>query len=311
MNRRMMIATGSATLLANRLAPAVAQSGPVIRVGYTINDSGLEPVYAQEQGMFKAAGLNVELIPLQSVSRIAEALTTGAVDVGLIDCLQVANAILHGLPLAIFAGNVVFSKDSPTLVLVTEKSSAFRTAKDLENQTVGVVQLKSLSSSATQEWLRLNGADPAKVKFYELPFPDMNTALQRGVIAAACQGEPFLTAAKSEQRQLGVPFEAIGKAFYVNIYAATRPWLTANTAIARKLAQTFYDAGRWANGHRADSAAIESRYTKLPLETARTMARNTFSTSFDPSLIAPVLDLGDRYQLTPRLTTAAELIFSV
>ena len=204
MNRRSMLATGSAALLAGRFSTADAQTAtPVIRMGVTLNDSGLGPIYAQEQGFFKKAGLNVEIQPFANAGAAAQGVLIGAIDVGVVDCLQVANGFIHGFPVAAFAGNCMFAKTSPTLVMVTAKTSAYQTARDLEGQTIGVVGLKSLSSSATNEWLRVNGADPAKVKLFELPFPDMNTALARGTIAAALQGEPFLTAARADQRQLG------------------------------------------------------------------------------------------------------------
>lgn len=316
MNRRSLLAAGAVSGLATRIAPASAQtpspgSGPAIRIGITLNDSGLGPVYAQEQGFFKQAGLNVELQPFASAGSAAEAVIAGAIDVGVVDCLQVANAYIHGFPLAIFAGNCVFAKESPTLVMVTSKTGAIHTPRDLENQTIGVVAYKSLSSSAALEWLRVNGADPAKVKLFEMPFPDMNTALQRGTIAAALQGEPFLSAGKADNRVLGIPFEALGKAFYVNIYAASRPWLTANGPLAHRLATTFYDTARWVNGHRPETAVIESRFTKLTLDVARTMARNTFATSFDPHLISPVLDIGFKYQLIARQVNAQEIAFPV
>lgn len=314
MNRRTMFASGAAALMTAHGAPAFAQSaapGPQIRIGYTLNDSGLEPAYALEQNMFAQAGLNVEIQVFQNAGRIAEALSIGAIEVGIVDCINAANSFIHGLGLAVFAGGVQFSKDSPTLVMVTEKTSPYRTAKDLEGQTVGVVGLQSLSSSATLEWLRVKGADPSKVKLFELPFPDMNNALARGSIAAALQGEPFLSAARNEQRQLGVPFEAIGKTFYVNVYAAKRTWLQSNTPLAHRLAAVFYQAGRWANAHRPETAVIESKYTKLPLEVARVMARNLFSTAFSPQLIAPVLDLGARYGLTSRPVAANEIAYIV
>lgn len=311
MNRRALLGTGTAALLSTRFREASAQASPAIRIAITLNDSGLGAAYAQDQGYFLRAGLNVEVQPFGNASTSAQAITTGAVDVGLVDCLQVANAFIHGIPLAVFAGNCLFAKESPTLVMVTSKSSPIRGPRDLENQTVGVVNLKSLSASAANEWLRVNGADPAKVKFFELPFPDMNTALERGTIAAALQGEPFLSAAKANQRQLGIPFEAIGKSFYVNVYAASRTWLAANGPLAHRLAAALYDTNRWVNTHRADSAAVESRFTKLPIETARTMARNTFATNFDPQLIAPVLEIGARYQLIDRLVRASEIAYPV
>jgi NitT/TauT family transport system substrate-binding protein len=311
MIRSHVLGGATAALLAARLSAANAQTVAPIRIGITLNDSGLGPVYAQEQGYFHQAGLNVELQPFSSAAGAAQGVLAGAVDVGVVDCLQVANAFIHGFPLAVFAGGCAFSKQSPTLVMVTSKTGAIHTARDLENQTVGVVGLKSLSSSMATEWLRVNGADPAKVKLYELPFPDMNTALQRGTIAAALQGEPFLTAGKPDQRPLGIPFEAMGKPFYVNVYAASRTWLTNNGPLARRLAAALYDTARWVNTHRADTAAIESRFTKLPLETAQTMARNTFATAFDPQLIEPVLNIGAKYQLTERPVHAQEIAFAV
>jgi NitT/TauT family transport system substrate-binding protein len=311
MNRRMLLGTGTAALLSTRVSAARAQTNAPIRIGITLNDSGLGAAYAQDQGYFQKAGLNVDVQPFGNASTSAQAITAGAIDVGVVDCLQVANAFIHGIPLAVFAGNCLFAKESPTLVMVTSKSSPFHTPRDLENQTIGVVNLKSLSASAANEWLRVNGADPAKVKFFELPFPDMNTALERGTIAAALQGEPFLSAAKANQRPLGIPFEAIGKSFYVNVYAASRTWLAANGPLAHRLASALYDTNRWVNSHRADSAAVESKFTKLPLETARTMARNTFATTFDPQLISPVLDIGARYQLIDRVVRASEIAYPV
>ncbi len=311
MNRRSMLATGSAALLSSRFATASAQTSPVIRMGVTLNDSGLGPIYAQEQGFFKKAGLNVEIQPFANAGAAAQGVLIGAIDVGIVDCLQVANGFIHGFPVVAFAGNCMFAKTSPTLVMVTAKTSAYQSARDLEGQTIGVVGLKSLSSSATNEWLRVNGADPAKVKLFELPFPDMNTALARGTIAAALQGEPFLTAARADQRQLGIPFEALGKPFYVNVYAALRPWLTNNGPLARRLATALYDTARWVNAHRPETAVIETKFTKLPIETTTTMARNVFGTNFDPRLIQPVLDIGYRYQLTDRQVQAVDIAFTL
>jgi len=310
MNRRTMFGAGASAVLAARVRAANAQTTPApapIRIAVTLNDSGLCPLYAQEQGFFRQAGLNVELTTFANASHTAEALMSGTLEVGIVDAVVIANAYIHGLPIAAFAAGCAFSKTSPTLVVVTAKSGAIRVPRDLENQTVGVVALKSLSSSSLLEWLRVNGADPAKVKLYELTFPDMNAALERGTIAAALQGEPFLSAAKTEQRALGVPFEALGKPFYVNLYAASRTWLANNGPLARRIAAALYDTARWANTHRPDSAAIESRFTKLPLDTVNTMARNVFATSFDPQLMEPVLDLGARYGLTERPVHAAEI----
>lgn len=311
MNRHTFFAAATAGALSAGMRTASAQTPGPIRIAISPNDSSLIPVYAQELGTFTQAGLNVELETFSNANGGAQAVVAGAADIGIIDSIAIANAYIHGFPLAGFAGGCAYSKDSPTLVLVTSKSSAIHTARDLENQAVAVPSLKSLSASMTSEWLRVNGADPAKVKFLEMPFPSINTALERGTIVAALQGEPFLSNAKAEQRALGVPFDAMGKPFYINIYAASRAWLTANTALAHRLAAALYDTQRWANTHRADSAAIESRFTKIPLDVAQTMARNVFATSFDPQQMQPVLDVGARYQLIDRAVRAQDISATV
>ncbi|MGA2391923.1 MAG: ABC transporter substrate-binding protein [Candidatus Lustribacter sp.] len=305
MNRRTLLGAGAAAALSTRVAAAGAQTASTVRIGIAPNDSSLVPEYALEQGFFRQAGLDVEL---QTISNgVAQVVLAGGVDVGVVDCVQVANALIHGFPTVAFAGGCVFSKQSPTLVLVTEKSSAIHGARDLVGQTLAVPSAKSLSSSMTSEWLRINGVDPATVKVIEMSFPQMNAALERGTIAAAVQGEPFLSDAKAEQRQLGVPFEAMGKPFYVNVYAASRDWINANPALAHRVAAALYDAGRWANAHRPETAVSESRFTKIPLDVAQTMARNVFATSFDPQLMQPVLDIAGRYQLTTRTVRAQEI----
>jgi NitT/TauT family transport system substrate-binding protein len=305
MNRRTLLGTASAAALSTRIASAGAQTAPAVRIGIAPNDSSLVPLYAQEQGFFQKAGLDVEL---QTISNgVAQVVLAGGVDLGVVDCVQVANALIHGFPTVACIGGCVFSKQSPTLVLVTEKTSAIHGAKDLVGQTVAVPSAKSLSSSMTSEWLRVNGVDPASVKVIEMAFPQMNAALERGTIAAAVQGEPFISNAKAEQRQLGVPFEAMGKPFYVNVYAASRDWITANPALAHRVATALYDAARWANAHRPETAASESRFTKIPLDVAQTMARNVFATSFEPQLMQPVLDIAAKYQLTTRAVSAKEI----
>ena len=302
--------SGAAASLSWRSA-ASAQTVAPIRIGIGLNDSGLGPIYAQELGLLQAAGLAFDIQTFTNNGAITQAIVAGALDAGVVDALQVANAVIHGFPLAAFAGGAVFSKDIRTLVLVTAKASPFQTARDLEGQSIGVSSLNSLSACGTKEWLRVNGADPNKVKLFELGLPEMNAAIARGTVAAALQGEPFVTEAKADQRLLGVPYTAIGPAFYINMYVAPRDWLAKNGALAAKLAGIFYQVARWANTHHAESAAVESRYTKIPLDTVNVMSRNTFATSLDPRLIDPALVVAARYGLTSRLVNSQEIIYKI
>lgn len=309
MDRRTLLAAGAATAVA---APAgvLAQTPATIRIGIGLNDAGLLPVYAQELGFVQPAGLTFDIQTFNNNGLITQAIIGGALDVGLIDALQVANAVIHGIPLAFFAGGALFMHNSGTLVLVTAKASPYHTARDLEGQSIGVSSLSSLSAAGTKQWLQANGADPAKVKLFELGLPEMNAALERGTVAAVLQGEPFISEAKAEQRVLGIPYSAVAPAFYINGFAASRDWLAKNPALVNRLVGVIYQTARWANTKRADSAAIESRVTKIPIDIVNVMARNAFATSLDSRMIDPALAVALRYGLIGRPVRSDELIFN-
>ncbi|MGA2394597.1 MAG: ABC transporter substrate-binding protein [Candidatus Lustribacter sp.] len=309
MDRRTLLVAGAATA-SSWPSQAVAQTPATIRIGIGLNDSGLLPIYAQELGMLQPAGIAFDVQTFNNNGLITQAIVGGALDVGVVDALQVANAVIHGIPLAFFAGGALFTHDSGTLVLVTAKSSPYHNARDLEGQSVAVSSLNSLSAAGTKEWLHVNGADPAKVKLFELGLPEMNAALARGTVAAALQGEPFVSEAKADQRVLGVPYAAVAPAFYINGFVASRDWLTKNGALVGRLVPVIYQVARWANTKRAESAAIESRYTKIPLDIVNVMARNAFATSLDTKLIDPPLAVGLRYGLISRPVRSDEVTFT-
>jgi NitT/TauT family transport system substrate-binding protein len=306
--RRTALAAAGAFVVRPRAARA--QLTP-IRIGLQRSDAVIAVECASELGMFRTAGLDVEVQAFGSSSTAMSAVIAGAIEFGAGDEIQLGNAILRGIPIGSFAGGAVFTTAEPTLVLVTLKSGALRAAKDLEGQTIGVVTLQSQSSIATTEWLRLHGADVSAVKLYEIPFAQMVPAMNRGLLQAALIGEPFYSAAKDELDEVGVPFEAVAKTFYINTYFAMRDWVARNRDTARRLAGALYDAARWTNAHRAESAAIEARWSKLDPDRLRAMARNTFSTTLEPRYLQPVLDLAARYHLLARPLPATDMIVTV
>jgi NitT/TauT family transport system substrate-binding protein len=306
--RRAALATVAAAAAAPRAANA--QTAP-IRLGLNRSDAQLAVECALELGMFHDAGLDVDVQTLGNGGLVMSGVISGALDVGICDDIALGNAALRGIPIAGFAGGALFTVDAPTLVLVSLKSGPIRTAKDLNGQTVGVVMLQSQSSVATTEWLRTHGADVSLVKMYEMPFAQMLPALNRGLIAAAFIGEPFLSADRDQFYALGTPFEAIAKTFYINTYFATRSWLANNHDTARRLTAVLYAAARWVNAHRAESAAIEARWTKIDPDRLNAMARNTFATTLEPRYYQPVLDIATRYKLLPSRLSAADIIAAI
>jgi NitT/TauT family transport system substrate-binding protein len=306
-SRRSLLGLAGAAALAPR--SVIAQSAQKIRVATAPADSYAEPFIGMDTGAFARAGLDAEFTMLPSGAAIATAMAGGAIDVGVGDVINVAHAMLAGVPLALVAGGGLYSTNAPTTLLCVSASSTLRNPKELEGQTIGVVALSSISTLGLQEWLRKSGVDVAAVKLVEMSFPTMLPALLKGQVSAALLSEPFITPAKNQIRVLGKVFDAIAPSFYISAWFARRDWLKANTGVSERIARAAYDIARWTNAHHSESGAIEAKYLKLDAAQFSAMTRVSFGTSLDVGLVQPVLDVAYAYKQLARPVTAKEIIF--
>lgn len=290
---------------------ASAQSFPTIKIGWTASENAAQAYYGVSQGFFSRYGLNVELYPFNNSAAISQAVVAGALEAGAADMIQVASGVNRGIPLGFFAGAAIYSSAKPTLVLCVAKDSTIRKATDLEGQTVAVIALNSISSCSVEEWLTRNGADVGKVKIFEMPFPTMLPALQRGTIAAALFAEPFVARAKTETRPLAATYDSVAKTFYITSWFTTRDWIKNNPEASTRLTKAIYDVARWANANQNETAPILSQITHVDVGVIRAMNRATFATSLDQRLMQPVLDIAAKYKVLERRMNAAEIIIPV
>lgn len=308
MRRARLIALGAAVCGA---APtALAAQAEVLRIGAGTTETFGEAYFALENGAFKDAGFDVAVQPFPNGATTAAAAAGGAIDVGIGEATELANGVARGLPFAAFAGAALYTSDAPTTLLCVAKTSAIASPPDLEGRIVAVPALVSLSSTAVKAWLVQGGADLAKVKFVELPIPQMGPAIVRGTIAAAHIGEPSLSAAV-DIKPIAKPYDAVGNQFLISDWFTTRDWLARNRAAARRLTDAIYQTARWANDHHDLSAPIIARVAKLDPDRVRSMRRTRFATALDANLVQPVLDAAALYKALVRPMRAEELIVKV
>lgn len=290
--------------------PAIVRAqSRTIRLGTGTSESFMAPLFARELGLFARAGLDVDVQVLPVLSTALPAIAGGSLDVTASDPTQIANAVARGLPFRMFAGGALYDANHPTIVLCVAPAGSVKTAHDLAGGAIGVVSLDGLPTASVKEWLRLNGGDPAGVKFVEMSFATVPAALGRGTVAAGVIGEPFLSAARGAVRQLAPTFTAIGRSFYFNCWFAKKDWLDANPDTAHKLTGALYEAGRWANANHEQSVAIVSRISKIDPDRVRGMARALYPLSLEAKLVQPVLDVGFRWGAIAQPAQAADVIW--
>jgi len=305
MMRRLTALLACAVLLAP--LPAGAQSTAKIRVATTPIELGAEVLYAQDQGFFKKAGVDVDVQIMDSGAAIAAAVASGSLDVAQGNLVTLATAHERGLPFVVVAPAGLYSANDPTTSLVVSKTSALKTAKDLEGKTVALNGLRNITQIGADAWIDQNGGDYAKVHYVEMPFPQMGAALEAGRIDAAVIAEPELsTALAGGARVIAQPYTSIAKQFLIGGWFTTGAWAKAHPAELKRFVGAIVEAGKWANGHRAESARILEKYTKIRVSPS--MKRTIYAERLNPGDIQPLIDAAAKYKSIKSGFPAAELI---
>lgn len=266
--------------------------------------------YAQDEGFFKAAGLNVEITTLANGGAVATALAGGSGDVASTNLVSIATAFERGVPLTVIAGGGLYSSRSATTAVYVAGASPLRTARDLEGKTISVAALNDLATLGLKRWLTQNGADYKKVHMIELGYPEAIAGLAAGRIDAAMLTEPWQTTARNAgDRLYAKPEDAIGTEFNIGAWATTRAWAQAHPDLVRRFAAAIYAAAKWANAHQDQSALILAKYAKSDPKQIAGMMRAPQSTDLTAAHVQPPLDAAFQAGQLERPLTAGELIW--
>ena len=95
--------------------PAIAQPAPArLRLGSVANDMITPVLYGQAAGIFRDAGLDIDLQVINSGAAVAAAVAGGAIDLGRSSLFSVINAHARHVPLVLVAPSSVSSGDVAT-----------------------------------------------------------------------------------------------------------------------------------------------------------------------------------------------------
>jgi NitT/TauT family transport system substrate-binding protein len=291
---------------APRSAPAQSPAPP-LRVATTPIDIGAQVLWAKDEGFLKRAGVDADVTLINNGAAIAAAVASGAVDIGQANLVSLATAHERGLPFVLIAPGGFYTSSEPTTALVVARSSPVKTAKDLIGKTIAVSGIKNITQVGASAWLDQNGADPAKVNWIELPFPQMAPALAAGRVDAAVIAEPELSEATSSNARVLAPvYSAVAKEFLIGAWFARADWVKAHPDLVKRFAAAIAETSRWANAHHAESAQILQRYTKQSVGPATKRVR--WAERLDAAEAQPLIDASAKYKVIKAAFPAAEMI---
>ncbi|HXP93937.1 MAG TPA: ABC transporter substrate-binding protein [Candidatus Binatia bacterium] len=300
----------SLTVAAMRPLQAPAQTLTTVRVGAGLDD-GLTPLlYALQTGMFKKAGLDVQLQSASNGAALAAAVAGGAIDVAKSALMSLITAYSRGLRFKIIAGAAQYRTVAPTDLLCVLKSSPIKSMADANGKTIAVATLKGLDMMATQVLIDKNGGNSSTVKFIETPFATMLSVLEQGRADIASISNPALSAAleSGKLRSFGDPYGAIAPRFLIAGWFTTTDYARQNPTVVDRFSKVMRDASAYANAHHAETAPILAEYAHIDTDVVLKMNRLENATTLGPQLIQPAIDAAAKYKYIEAGFSAKELL---
>lgn len=282
-----------------------------IRLGGVPTDDLTPVVYAVHQGLYKKAGLDVQLIPTSSGTLATTAVVAGTYEMGKGSAVASMVAHLKNLPLVITAYGAIWNPKIPFNELLIAADSTIKTGSDLNGKTIGVPALNDLNSLVISAWVDQNGGDSKTLKFIEIPNTLAANAITAHRIDAAALQDPQLAdaLATGTVKALTEPYSAISTHFAFGVYFANKDWAMAHPQAVRDWTRITYQAAAYTNAHPKETAAIMSEFTKVPLDIFQKMARVEGATSSDPALLQPFIDAAAKYKMISNAFPAKDMLF--
>jgi NitT/TauT family transport system substrate-binding protein len=307
--------TGLAAAAFPRIATAQTTT---VRVAGVFSDLFAEPFYVKDAGAFAKAGFSVEPTSQYNAGAVAAAIGGGALEMGTGDLVSGVNAINAGVPIVLIAGGGLYREpmDSSSAIIAVVADSPIHGPKDLVGKTIGVPTLVGMTTACTKAWLTSHGVTESSVRFVEMPPTVAIPALQRGTVDAALLSEPFVTFGKGMIKSAGSPYDAAAdlakaKQFCVSVWYASKPWIEADPARARRAVEAIYETARWANTHHDETFGILVRDGKLDPEKAHGMQRTMYATSLTPEIVQPALEVAAQNKMFTKAVDARTLITKI
>jgi NitT/TauT family transport system substrate-binding protein len=288
-------------------AQADAQEQPVIHVALSPFEAQSNVYYAQDLGLFKRAGLNIDIQQVQGSAAIVAAIVGGTVQIGTGSMIPAFSARERGIDLVLVAPGTLSDFAQQQSGIVTSVTSTARTGKDLTGKVVGVNTLHSVDEVSVDSWVDKTGGDSHTVKFVEVPGTLMLDALTSGRLDAAVMANPAYTIAleSGRARQAAFANESIAKRFMITAWFASRSWANANPDALRKFASALDEASSWAVKNPDAAAAVLRKY----LHTTTQRAHEQHARSLDPGLLQPLADAAAKYGVLPKPLDVREMIW--
>lgn len=278
-------------------SPAANSDKVKITVGASTSVFSMPVRHAIQSGIFDKAGLEVEVVDVQSTSDGAALLANGEIQFTQGDVHNTILAQEQGTPLTISAPIAVTATKPPAdgigfgnLFVLDNKG--LNNVKDLEGKKVGTNTIGGTGYLDFVQAFGNAGVNVDKVQWIQVPSPQLISALRQGQIDAAVVSEPNGTVALQAG---GVKVLANADSVMAGApnfgYLSSTSWLAENGATAKKFQTAVIEANKAVNADRGKAEEAIASYMKLDAKVIKDFRLPDYAEeAFTAKSVQPVAD---------------------
>jgi NitT/TauT family transport system substrate-binding protein len=282
-----------------------------LKVG-VIPIADVAPLYLGiDKGFFKEEQLKIEPQLAEGGAAITPAVVSGDFQIGFSNTISLLIAASKDLPVEIISQGVLAGKseEDAWADLLVLKDGPIQDGKDLEGKTIAVNTLENICEVTIKASLEKDGVDVDKLKFTEVPFPDMNAALEQKRVDGACVVEPFVSQGKAGAAKGIDPFYVrTAPDLTIATYFTSKQYAEENADTVDRFVRAMNKSLEYAQSHPDEVRKILLDYTEIPPEAAEAIKLPTWRTDLNEPTIEKLSALSKKYGLIEEEPDLNELI---
>jgi len=270
------------------------------------------PLYlGMKKGFFEEEQLTIKPQLAEGGAAITPAVVSGDFQIGFSNTISLLIAASQDLPVEIISQGVLGGKteEEAWADLLVLKDGPIEEPKDLEGKTIAVNTLKNICEVTIKASLEEEGVAVDKLEFAEVPFPDMNAALEAGRVDGACVVEPFVSQGTAGKARGIDPFYVrTAPDLTVATYFTSTQYAEENADVVDRFVKAINRSLTYAQSHPDEVREVLLDYTEIPPEAAEQIKLPIWRPDLNEPTIETLSELSLKYGLIEEEPDLEELI---
>jgi NitT/TauT family transport system substrate-binding protein len=288
------------------------EAGPTtLKVG-VIPIADVAPLYlGVKNGFFEEEQLEIDPQLAEGGAAITPAVLSGDFQIGFSNTISLLIAASQDLPVQIISQGVLAGKteEEAWADLLVLKDGPIKEPQDLEGKTIAVNTLKNICEVTIKASLEPEGVAVDTLKFTEVPFPDMNAALESKRVDGACVVEPFVSQGKAGKARGIDPFYVrTAPDLTVATYFTSTQYAEQNGDVVDRFVKAMNKSLTYAQSHPDEVRQVLLDYTEIPPEAVEQIKLPIWRPDLNEPTIEKLSELSLKYGLIEEQPNLDELI---